>query len=211
MQKLFIIAICTLTLVSCTIWNQENKSIDSNTGTISYKADIESFSDKIKNSESFNQCMKEHATMCVQSVGMELAQKSKDPNFCQELPGKDQKLSCEFAIAMVNAQEQNNDKACDVLTDEYYAKQCKIQLYKQDAASKKDLNICNKIDLVLQSWSGVQANGAEKDQCILQYIMNVTNSKWVDCERILDESSLAMCKIYIKNRDKDESGTGNNQ
>jgi len=121
--------------------------------------------------------MKQHANMCVQSVGMELAQKSKDPNFCQELPGKDQKLSCEFAIAMVNAQEQNSDKACDMLTDEYYANQCKIQLYKQDAANKKDLNICNKIDLVLQTSSGSQTNGAEKDQCILQYIMNVTNSK----------------------------------
>jgi hypothetical protein len=146
-------------------------------GSTSYKQDIENFSEKIKNSEEFNGCMKQHATMCIQSVGMEMAQKAKDVNFCKELSGKDQQLSCEFAIAMITAQEQNNDKVCDTLTDEYYARQCKIQLYKQDATNKKDINVCNKIDVLLQNGSGSRDTGTEKDQCILQYVMSVESSK----------------------------------
>ena len=139
-----------------------------------------------------------------------MAQRSKDINFCKELTGKDQQLSCEFAIAMLSAQDQNNDKACEVLKDDYYLKQCKIQLYKQDATNKKDLNICNKIDVLLQTASGMRDSWTEKDQCILQYVMSVASSKWADCEKILDESSLAMCRIFVKNKAKEsttESGS----
>lgn len=205
MQKFTILALCMVLISSCTAPSSTDKPSNEMTGSTSYKQDIDSFSEKIKNSEEFNGCMKQHATMCIQSVGMELAQKSKDANFCKELSGKDQQLSCEFAIAMMSAQEQNNDKACDTLTDDYYTKQCKIQLYKQDATNKKDLNVCNKIDIILQTGSGTNNTGTEKDQCILQYVMNVTDSKWADCEKILDESSLAMCRIFIKNRAKEEA------
>lgn len=205
MQKFTILALCMILVSSCTAPSDTNKPSNWMTGSTSYKQDIDSFSEKIKNSEEFNSCMKQHATMCVQSVGMEMAQKAKDANFCKELTGKDQQLSCEFAIAMMSAQEENNDKACDTLTDDYYAKQCKIQLYKQDATNKKDLSVCDKIDVILQTGSGTSNNGAEKDQCILQYVMNISNSKWADCEKILDETSLAMCRIFIKNRTKEES------
>lgn len=47
---------------------------------------------------------------------------------------------------MINAQEKNDEKLCDTLTDKNYVKQCKIQIYRQEAINKKNIVLCDKID-----------------------------------------------------------------
>ena len=140
--------------------------------------------------------------MCIQSAGMQLAQKAKDPVFCKELLTSDQQSSCEFAVTMMNATEKNDEKICDTITDINYQKQCKIQIYKQQAISKKDIKLCDKVDeLTKPTGTGVALDtGMQKDQCIMQYIMSDTGSNGNACESLSNTGSLEMCKTMMKNK-----------
>ena len=175
------------------------------TGTptaVTYMADLDATSSKIKNTEEFQGCMKQNTNMCIQSAGMQLAQKAKDPTFCKELLTPDQQSSCEFAVTMMNATEKSDEKICDTIADLNYQKQCKIQIYKQQAISKKDITLCNKVDeLTKPTGTGIALDtGMQKDQCIMQYIMNGTSSDDKDCESLSNTGSLEMCKMMIKNK-----------
>jgi hypothetical protein len=168
---------------------------------ISYTEDIKNTSDKIKNTQEFESCMKQQSNACIQSTGMQIAQKTKDAAFCNELSTPEQKSSCEFTINLVNAMEKKDIKICDKINDANYQRECKIQLFKQEATEKKDISICDKIDTLVKSTNTGSAldTFAQKDQCIIWYIMNHSWNE-SDCEKILDESSLALCKINIKNK-----------
>lgn len=133
---------------------------------------------------------------------MQIAQKSKDATFCQELSNTDQRSSCEFAITMVNAQEKNDIKLCDSLTDMNYKKQCQLQIYRQEAMTKSDVTICDKISTIMRSTAtGSNTDGMmQKDQCVLQVIMGGKNPSTKDCEKISDTRSAEMCQTMIKNR-----------
>lgn len=169
---------------------------------MTYIADLDATSSKIKDSEEFQGCMKQNTNMCIQSAGMQLAQKAKDPAFCKELLTADQQSSCEFAVTMMNATEKNDEKICDTITDTNYQKQCKIQIYKQQAISKKDIKLCDKVDeLTKPTGAGVALDtGMQKDQCIMQYIMSDTESDDKACESLSNTGSLEMCKTMMKNK-----------
>lgn len=175
------------------------------TDTSTYEEAIQNTSIKIKTASGFQDCMKQQTTMCIQTTGMQIAQKMKNPEFCKELSNNEQRSSCEFAITMINAQEKNDITLCDGLINEKYKQQCKSQIYKQEAITKNDITLCNKIDTVIPlSNSGAMSlqESTQKDQCIMQFIMNNTTAKAIDCERILDESTFMMCKIMIKEKQK---------
>lgn len=207
MKKIIFIILGLLILGSCTLQKStKNTSPVSNdvpsVGTTTYTEDIENTSSKIKDTDEFKSCMKQQATMCIQSTGMQIAQKMKDTAFCKELSTPEQQGSCEFAITMINAQEKNDEKLCDTLTDKNYIKQCKIQIYRQDAITKKDIILCDKINSLS---SGTGANetidiNTQKDQCVMQFIMSVQESKEADCTKLTNDSSLEMCKMMIRNK-----------
>ncbi len=205
MKNILILLSSILLLSSCgMIWSNSdvsNTQTQSAT-TVSYTADLDATSNKIKDSEEFQGCMKQNTNMCIQSAGMQLAQKAKDPAFCKELLTPDQQSSCEFAVTMMNATEQNDEKICDTITDVNYQQQCKIQIYKQQAISKKDITLCNKVDeLTKPTGTGIALDvGMQKDQCVMQYIMSVTGSDEKDCESLSNTGSLEMCKTMITNR-----------
>lgn len=212
MKKIIFIVLGLLILGSCSL-TSKNETTSNTTPTTAneqiaqaskttYAEDIENTSDKIKNTDEFKGCMKQQATMCIQSTGMQIAQKMKDTAFCKELSSPEQQESCEFAITMINAQEKNDDKLCDTLKNAQYIKQCKIQIYRQEAISKKDITICGKID-ALRNWTGAESTvdtNMQKDQCIMQFIMSSPSSDEKDCTKLTDDSSFQMCKMMIKNR-----------
>ncbi|MBC7503515.1 hypothetical protein H7169_00930 [Candidatus Gracilibacteria bacterium] len=207
MKNIVIIASVLLILASCSQGTKDknpqvvNPKINTVSGT-TYTQDIDSTSAKIRETPEFQSCMKQQATMCIQSTGMQIAQKSKDATFCKELSNADQRSSCEFAITMVNAQEKNDIKLCDSLTDMNYKKQCQLQIYRQEAISKNDITICDKIStLMAPTGTGTNRdNMMQKDQCILQIVMSSKTSSEKDCEKISDTRSVEMCKTMIKNR-----------
>lgn len=195
-------------MTSCTLGTVDNNTnnIEQKTesGTTTYTEDVEKMSWKIRNTEEFQGCMKQQSSMCIQTVGMQIAQKTKDSSFCKELSTTEQQASCEFAITMVNAQEKNDEKLCDVLSNPKYKQQCKIQIYRQTAILNNDIAICDKIDVIMlkETNTGEINNdkGSQKDQCIMQFAMNNKNAKEIDCERIGDEWTLKTCKTLIKNK-----------
>ena len=55
--------------------------------------------------------------MCIQSTGMQIAQRVKDTTFCKELATPEHK-TCEFAVTMINAQEKNDKKTENMIAIE---------------------------------------------------------------------------------------------
>ncbi len=208
MKNILILLSSILILSSCDMtWpTADTSKIQTQSGTITgsltYTADLDAISNKIKNTEEFQGCMKQNTNMCIQSAGMQLAQKAKDPAFCKELLTPDQQSSCEFAVTMMNATEKDDEKICDTITDVNYQKQCKIQIYKQQAIAKKDITLCNKIDDVIKPTGTNVAldSGMQKDQCIMQYIMSATGGNIKECDSLSNTGSLEMCKVMMKNK-----------
>lgn len=167
-----------------------------------FKQDIDNASSKIRNSEEFQDCMKKQANMCIQTTGMQIAQKNKDSAFCKELPNADEQLSCEFAITMINAQEANNEKLCDTLKTPTYLKQCKVHVYKQNAIAKNDISLCEKIATVINTTDTEFTSEAsmQKDQCILQFISSNASAKESDCKKLSNIASEDMCKTILKSK-----------
>jgi hypothetical protein len=189
--------------------NESLPSVSSNMSSgMTYQETISTTSEKIKNSDEFQGCMKQNTNMCIQSAGMQLAQKAKDPAFCKELSSPDQRSSCEFAVTMINATEKNDIKLCDSLSDANYQKQCKIQLYRQEATSKGDITLCDKIADIEKASTGTgmmdmqmgMGMNMQKDQCIMQVVMSGTGTSDKDCEAISNTGSLDMCKMMMKNK-----------
>jgi hypothetical protein len=171
----------------------------------SYRDDISTTSAKITASPEFESCMKMQTNMCIQSTGMQIAQKSKDASFCKELSSVDQRSSCEYAITIVNAQDKNDIKICDTLTDANYLRQCKVQVYRQDAMNRGDIKLCDKIMDAYPTGTGVaMTNEAtmQKDQCVMQYIMTGTGSDVRDCDALTETRTIDMCNMMIKNKPK---------
>lgn len=210
MKLILSLFIATLILSGCTfgqgkIEDSTGDSIWQKTETLSIEDDLANTSKKIKDEPEFQNCLKQQVNTCRQSAGIQIAQKLKDPTFCRELPSIEQQSSCEFAVTMINIQEKNNITLCDILSNETYKEQCKAQFYKQNAILEKDITLCDKIDSTIQkSNSGwiTQQESTQKDQCVLQFIINIPTAKEIDCERILDESSYKMCKLMIKEKQK---------
>ncbi len=211
MKNIFILLSSICILASCGMMPSSNTTIVPDTkdqkttsmsSALNYIADLDATSSKIKNSEEFQGCMKQNTNMCIQSTGMQLAQKAKDPTFCRELLTPDQRSNCEFTIIMINATEKGDEKICDTISDTNYQKQCKVQIYKQEAMAKKDITLCNKVSILMKS-TGTGAmvdTGMQKDQCIMQYIMSWVSTDSKDCENLSNTGSLEMCKTMIKNR-----------
>lgn len=187
MQKYIIIA-GLLALTSCGL-TKNTMNIESPTGATinnNYTQDLDATSSKIKESDEFQGCMKQNTNMCIQSAGMQLAQKAKDPAFCKELSTTEQQSSCQFAVTMMSATEKSDETICNTISDTNYQKQCKVQIYRQQAISKKDINLCNKIDAESQKvgTGTIVDTSMQKDQCIMQYIMSSPESDSKDCEKI---------------------------
>jgi hypothetical protein len=208
MQKLILGLSILLIMTWCTLGETNNSTkeiVQKNESEITtYTEDVEKMSWKIRSTEEFQDCMKQQSNMCIQTAGMQIAQKTKDASFCKELWNMEQQASCEFAITMVNVQEKNDEKLCDTLSNPKYKQQCKIQSYRQTAILNDDITVCDKIDIILLKETNTgelnNDNGMQKDQCIMQFIMNNKNAKEIDCERIGDEWSLKTCKTMMKNK-----------
>lgn len=171
----------------------------------SYREDISTTSTKITSTPEFESCMKMQTNMCIQSTGMQIAQKSKDASFCKELSSADQRSSCEYAITIINAQDKKDVKVCDTLTDTNYLRQCQVQVYRQDAIDQRDITLCNKITDIYPTGTGTaMASEAtmQKDQCVMQYIMTGTGSEIRDCDSLTETGTIDMCKMMIKNKPK---------
>lgn len=100
MKKIVFILLGLILLSSCGMTSTSEKgantpSSNPNTpggvSTTTYIQDIESTSSKIKDTDEFKGCMKQQAAMCIQSTGMQIAQKMKDTAFCKELSTPEQK------------------------------------------------------------------------------------------------------------------------
>jgi hypothetical protein len=148
-MKKILILIVLASLTSCTLGsNTSNNPVSTGVALLpqtTFQEDIASTSEKISGTAEFNSCVKQQVGMCTQTVGMQIAQKSKDPLFCKELNTPDQQSSCEFAITMVTAREKNDVKLCDTIVNPNYKTQCKSELYRQEAMSKNDITLCEKI------------------------------------------------------------------
>lgn len=210
MKLIFSLFISILILSGCTfgqgkVGNSNGDDIWKKTETLSIEEDLANTSKKIKDEPEFQNCMKQQVNVCRQSVGIQIAQKLKDPLFCKELASIEQQSSCEFAVTIINVQEKNDITLCDILTNETYKEQCKAQVYKQNAILKNDITLCDKIDSTIQKSNSIwttQQESVQKDQCIIQFVTNIPTAKEIDCERILNESTYWMCKMMIKEKQK---------
>lgn len=207
MRKLLIL-IALISLTSCTLGG--DKTTPTQTGVTvvpqtTYQEDIASTSAKISDTPEFNSCIKQQVGMCAQSVGMQVAQKSRDPLFCKELSTAEQQASCEFAITIVTAREKNDVKLCDSITNTNYKTQCKSELYRQEAITKNDITLCDKIDTGSATASDKNAPGMmqmneQKNQCMMQVIMSASGATTSDCKQLSNTGSITMCQMMMTNK-----------
>lgn len=122
--------------------------------------------------------------MCTQSTAMQIAEKTKSAEFCNELATQEQKESCRYAVAMTQMQETKDEKYCDTLSGNFQ-KTCINQAYVVQAMAAKDASICDKITAPeILSGAINNASGPERGQCIMNVILVNQDSKVSDCEKI---------------------------
>jgi hypothetical protein len=227
MKKIILLSLCSLFIITGCTFGVGTTPSPSDTGWSSdatmsssearakkaqeaYKWAMATASSKITESEEFGNCMQTSVNMCIQSSGMQLAQKTKSIAFCEELPQKDQKESCKFGIVMTLAIEKQNADECKVLSGQY-AKQCFMEVYRNTAIKAKDIALCKKITEIekqdMATNSGAQAatptmQAGGEDQCIFSVIMSDETASERDCDRLSNESMVDMCKASLKNRPK---------
>lgn len=166
-----------------------------------YTDAIDAVSEKISKTNEWNSCMNNSVNMCVQSTAMQIAQKNRSTEFCEELANNDQKESCKFAITMTDAQEKWDASLCEKLS-ENFKKQCSNQVYRTLAIAKKDPTLCKNIpEANINSGSQIIPTGYnERAQCAMNVIMSDVESKESDCKKIGDKALETMCTTTIKQR-----------
>jgi hypothetical protein len=166
-----------------------------------YNEVLSTVSETIKDTPEFNSCIQSNISKCIQSSTMELAQRNKDPEFCEALKSEDQKNSCQFAITMSLVQENWDSSLCETLS-ENYKKICISQSYRMKAMSEKDIKLCNKIPPTeIASGSSIRNdNSYEQGQCIMNVILSIPTSKTSDCNKIGDPLLENMCTTTINQR-----------
>lgn len=132
--------------------------------------------------------------MCIQSAGMQIAQKERSVEFCNELPEAAQKESCIFAVTMIDAQEKNDISLCDSIEGEY-GKQCKISMIRTDAMTKKDPKICESMPIASET-----QNDTIQDECKLNVLMNDSTNTKESCDIIANDQIKEMCINMVSSR-----------
>lgn len=202
MKYIFLILFGALLLSSCTHDNKTLVDQNSASGTTqswwipgTYKEDLEKVSWKISESDEFKNCMNMNVPMCIQSAGMQLAQKEKSTAFCMELLVPEQQESCIFVITMMNARERWDIKLCETLNPPYL-RQCKVSIIRSDAIAKKDPKLCNPI-----LWlSGTSVADSDYDDCMIHTLMEDTRSTPASCDIILDKQVRTVCTNMLQSR-----------
>lgn len=199
MKKLLLLSSMILILASCSIGSDKTVTPTQNTpGNKDFQASIDTASSKIKNTEEFQSCMAPAVNSCISSVGMQLAQKSKDASFCAELPQKEQQEGCKFALVVGDASEKGDVSACNGLSGTYQ-QQCTKAIYRSLAMKNKDISYCGKMQE--GSVSG-EVNMAEQeyDQCVLSIVMSKENATATDCNVLKSKNMRNVCENTVKNR-----------
>lgn len=147
MQKLLIGVTSIFLLISCATSGSRTEQNGNISGMKNdYQAEIQTTSIKIKATKEFADCMQPAVSMCVNSIGMQLAQKAKSTEFCNELSGKDQQDGCQFAVTMAIASERNDPSLCATLSGTYFS-QCTETMYRSQAVNMKDVSLCDKLEV----------------------------------------------------------------
>lgn len=204
LSLLLILASCSKSTEQTSVVMNTNTTLPTTSANVSqekYSDTIEKVSTKIKDTNEWNSCMNTSVNMCVQSTAMQIAQKNRSTDFCNELANDDQKESCKFAITMTDAQEKWDATLCESLAENFKT-QCSNQVYRMQAIAKKDVEICENIpEQKVSSGSQIIPTGFnERGQCIMNIIMSDVDSKESDCKKIGDKSLESMCATTIKDR-----------
>lgn len=139
MRIAFLIFFLGFILSGCTFpWEKDEKI------STSYKDDLEIASEKIKETAKFEECMKPHVHMCINSVGTDLSREKKDKNFCEELSTPTDRENCKYVITLLEATEKKDPGICDTLTGDH-KNNCTYTIISTNAREKKDPSICDTI------------------------------------------------------------------
>lgn len=185
-----------LILASCSEASENLSPSSDSTNTNHYQANIDTASSKIKNTKEFASCMEPAVNSCITTIGMQLAQKSKDISFCNELPGKDQQEGCRFAIIVWDASGKWDASLCNSLSENYQT-QCLKAVYRSLAITTKDISFCNK----LQDANGETTNkNQEYDQCVLSVVTSNSNASEKDCDIIANKGIKDICLNSMKRK-----------
>ncbi len=133
---------------------------------------------------------------------MQIAQKNKSPEFCEELSTDEQKASCKFAVIMGLIQNNWDIALCDDLSGTF-KNTCTIQTYKMKALEAKDIKLCEKIPTAeSNSWNMMMgpAMGNDRGQCIMNILLTDPELKAKDCKILKDEMLEKMCEQSLKQR-----------
>lgn len=206
----YLVLLCLSTMiVSCSstkddsgkMWPNSNSQLSQSENMWeTYGQVLSTVSETIKDTPEFNSCIQSNISKCIQSSTMELAQKNKDPEFCEALKSEDQKNSCQFAITMSLVQESWDASLCETLTDTY-RKTCTAQSYRMKAMSEKNIKLCDQIPPTdVASGSTIRSDSYEQWQCIMNVILSIPTSKASDCQKIKDPILENMCTTTINQR-----------
>ncbi len=152
-------------------------------------------SPKIKDSNEFNACLTTQINLCVQRATMQIAQKDKSSDFCNELEVPDQRESCKFALIMTDIKESGDEKLCDTLTGKFQ-NTCINAAYRVQAIKAKDTKLCNQV--VITEIQNDSPN--ERIECIMDVIMMNPSSKVADCKKIGNTLLENMCSVSLRER-----------
>jgi hypothetical protein len=217
-MKYILLLSCAFLLVSCSTKTQETSPQEpapvapvvstqspwlmNEAWSVSYTETLKNLSSKTKDTPEFNACLQTNINMCVQSSIMQIAQKNKSPEFCDELSSNEQKESCKFAVIMGMIQSNWTIELCDSLSWTF-KNTCTNQTYKMKALEAKDIKLCEKIPTAeSNSWNIMMgpAMGNDRGQCMMNILLADPELKAKDCKILKDEMLEKMCEQSMKQR-----------
>lgn len=186
------------------VWCSSPLWPSSQSESMEYTLSLTGFSRTIHDSQEFQDCIEPAINMCVGSVGMQIAQKRKSLDLCNELPSLEQKENCRFALTLSNAHESWDPTACNSLSWSYQV-QCLFSAYKNIASTKKDITLCDSMSEAVQkaytevgTWL-IQSINLHHDRCILWVAISDKNAPETLCDSIVDHGTKDSCLQATKN------------
>lgn len=200
MKKIFLILASFLVLASCNNSTNTPTEIASNSGntqsSIDFEKTLSSVSKKVTNTPEFNSCINTYINSCVQTTAEDLARKSGDIDFCQEIADETGKSGCQLGVILSKPNTERTPALCDIISDSAIKNACRENIIMEKLYENDNVAGCNEI-FALYAENPEHAQES-KNRCITNIATASKNPKPELCNTISDESMKSSCQETIK-------------
>lgn len=219
MKKILLILTGFLVLASCS--NSANHSADNSTNnsensitetasnsrkteSIGFDKMLNSVSKKITDTQEFNSCIKTYINSCAQTTAEDLARKSGNVDFCQEIADETGKSGCQLGVILSNSDANRTPDLCEIISDSSIKNACQENIIIEKLYANDNVAGCDQIFALYKE--NPERAQESKNRCIANIATASKNPKPELCNAISDQSMKSSCqeamKIMISNQNK---------